>query len=504
MSTRCCTWPNSDQARNDPDRNSADADQQPGQPLGRDVEQRDEDAEEQQRRAEVALEDQDAEAGDPGDEDRPEVAGARQVDADDAAAGQRQHVALGHQVAGEEDDQQDLGELAGLEREAGEPDPDPRAVDGGADQRQQRQQQQHEAGEHGGVGEALQDAVVAHQDQHDDEQDDADGGPGQLGRRGRGRDVVAELLGAVGVGQVEPVDDGEPEAVDHGHGGQQHRVGVRGEPAQRQVGAAEEERQPAAVPEHAGGQRRRRGRGRPRRTRPSRSPARRPAGPARSSRLLRTRAVERALTSPSPQSVVDLGCRSRWWLGVGVGARASGSALGLAGAAGLGLADGRRRRARGRRRGGVAAVLGLLAQAGDDPLARRPGRRWRCRPRTCVALVGGQVGQRDVLRRGRASRCSAGRRPGTAPGRSRRSSPRRRRSTASATSGRRRVARRPRGRAAGHQQRSRAAARPPEWCVVEVVVLLRLVGRRTQRGGLAGRGVGRACVGRRPRRRRRP
>jgi hypothetical protein len=90
-----------------------------------------------------------------------------------------------------------LAELAGLEREAGEPDPDPRAVDGGADQRQQREQQQDQADEHRGVGEPLQDPVVAHEQQHDDEQDDADRGPGELRRGRRRRDVCAELLGAV-------------------------------------------------------------------------------------------------------------------------------------------------------------------------------------------------------------------------------------------------------------------------------------------------------------------
>ena len=157
-----------------------DADEQPGQPLGRDVEHRDEDAEEQQRRAEVAFEDEDTEARDPGDDHRAEVAAARQVDAGNPPARQGEHVALDHQVAREEDQQQDLRQLARLEREAGEPDPDPGAVDGAADERQQRQQEQSEAGQHGGVGEALQDPVVTDEQQHGDEQDHADGGPGQL------------------------------------------------------------------------------------------------------------------------------------------------------------------------------------------------------------------------------------------------------------------------------------------------------------------------------------
>ena len=62
-------------------------------------------------------------------QDRAQVAAAGQLDAGDAAAGQRQHVALVDQVGGEEDDQADLGELTGLDGEAGHPDPDLGAVD---------------------------------------------------------------------------------------------------------------------------------------------------------------------------------------------------------------------------------------------------------------------------------------------------------------------------------------------------------------------------------------
>ena len=62
------------------------ADQHPRQPLGRDVEHHDEDAEEEQRRAEVALADEDGEAGEPGEHDRAEVAATGELDAGEAAA----------------------------------------------------------------------------------------------------------------------------------------------------------------------------------------------------------------------------------------------------------------------------------------------------------------------------------------------------------------------------------------------------------------------------------
>ena len=58
-------------------------------PPGGDVEHRDEQAEEQQRGAEVLLEDQDADADQPGHQDRAEVAAARHVDAEHPACGRR-------------------------------------------------------------------------------------------------------------------------------------------------------------------------------------------------------------------------------------------------------------------------------------------------------------------------------------------------------------------------------------------------------------------------------
>ena len=129
---------------------------QPPGPLGGDVEHDQEEAEEQQAGAEVALEDEDAEADQPHREDRAEVAAARQVDEQDPAAGERERVAVQHEVAGERDHEQHLGDLAGLEAERAEADPDPGAVDGGAEPGDHRQQQQHDRGQAEGVGDPLQ------------------------------------------------------------------------------------------------------------------------------------------------------------------------------------------------------------------------------------------------------------------------------------------------------------------------------------------------------------
>ena len=109
------------------------------------------------------------------DQDRAEVAAARQVQAHEAAAGQREGVPLDHQVAGEEDRDDDLGELAGLDGpKPAMRDPDPA--------------RRNRAGKNTGrisrtsaptmrdVGVALQDAVVLEEDQHADEEGDAERG----------------------------------------------------------------------------------------------------------------------------------------------------------------------------------------------------------------------------------------------------------------------------------------------------------------------------------------
>ena len=57
-----------------------ESDEQPGRTLRGDVEHDQEDAEVEQARAEVVLAEQDQERDEPGEQDRPEVAGAREVD----------------------------------------------------------------------------------------------------------------------------------------------------------------------------------------------------------------------------------------------------------------------------------------------------------------------------------------------------------------------------------------------------------------------------------------
>ena len=224
-----------------PPTKSSAAEHQPAGPLGGDVEHDQEQAEEQQAGAEVLLEDQDPEADQPHDQDRAEVAAARQVDEQHPSSGEGEGVAVKDEVARERDHQQHLGDLAGLEAERADADPDPRAVHGLADARRHRQEQQHDRRQARGVGEPGEDAVVAQQDQRRDEQDDAEGHPDELLLR------VVVLAPDVLVGQVEPVDHGEAEAVERRDRREQDRVGVRRDQPDRDVGADDQDGQATAV-----------------------------------------------------------------------------------------------------------------------------------------------------------------------------------------------------------------------------------------------------------------
>ena len=251
------------------------ADDQPAGPLGGDVEHHQEQAEEQQAGAEVALEDQDAEADQPHHQDRAEVAAPRQVDAGHPPAGERQRVTVQHEVAGERDHQQHLGDLAGLEAERPDADPDLGAVDGVADAGDEGQQEQHDRGQPAGVGEAGQHPVVAQQHQRGDEEDHAERHPGQLLVR-----QAVRLERVVGVDQVEAVDDREAQAVERGHDRQQHRVGVRRHDPDHDVRGDRERGQAGAVADDVGRHLALRRRCRPRRRPRSRRPARARAGTA--------------------------------------------------------------------------------------------------------------------------------------------------------------------------------------------------------------------------------
>ena len=109
----------------------------------REIQHREEDPKEEERRAEVLLEDHDEHRDEPHADDRQEVRDRRHRDRPESAWRRRQDLAIFVEVRGEEDDEGDLHELPWLElREAGprlrprDANPDPGAVHLAADDRQ--------------------------------------------------------------------------------------------------------------------------------------------------------------------------------------------------------------------------------------------------------------------------------------------------------------------------------------------------------------------------------
>src|SRR5439155_11047238 len=100
----------------------------------RDVQHREEDAEVEKAAPKVARLEQHQDRKAPDQEQRSEV----------FQSPLRENLALLAQVGGEEDDQQNLRKLAGLELQRAETDPQSCAVDGPAEPGRERQQEQHD------------------------------------------------------------------------------------------------------------------------------------------------------------------------------------------------------------------------------------------------------------------------------------------------------------------------------------------------------------------------
>ena len=169
----------------------------------RDVEHREEDPVVEKRRAEVVRRDEHEHAAAPDDEQRPDVLEPRL----------RERLALLAQVGGEEDDQEDLRELARLELDRADAHPEPCAVDRRAEPGHARQEQQRDRRDPEQVLVVLELAVVAAQpEQREREEADADDDPEPL---------LERVVG------TEPVDLGHADRRQHTRHRQQVRVGVR-------------------------------------------------------------------------------------------------------------------------------------------------------------------------------------------------------------------------------------------------------------------------------------
>ncbi len=184
--------------------------------------QPDEQAEEQQGRPEVPLGHHHHDGDSPCRQQReqhpqPRAGQAQRPEAD--AVGQQ--LAPLDQVRREEDGQHDLRQLAGLESDGPEADPDPGAVDVATEPRDQREEQEDQARGQEGVAVAFEVAGPAHQHQRAEEGGHPHGGPDGLEG------------GEVG---VQPGDHRVAEAVEQQSHGQDDGIGVDGEPSHPQVG----------------------------------------------------------------------------------------------------------------------------------------------------------------------------------------------------------------------------------------------------------------------------
>ncbi len=189
---------------------------------GRRVEDREEDPVVEERAAEVVGREENEHRAAPDDEQRAPVLDAPL----------REHLPLLAEVRGEEDDERDLPELARLELQPAEVDPQAGAVHRLADAGQERHEQERDGAETEEVLVVLEQPVVAPQpDERGGEDGDADHHPEALLERVR---------------RPEPVDLGQPDGGQQPGDRQEVRVGVRhGEPGddvRREVEREEEDR----------------------------------------------------------------------------------------------------------------------------------------------------------------------------------------------------------------------------------------------------------------------
>ena len=161
---------------------SAHEQRQPGHRVqlaaGRDVDHRQEDAVQEQRRAHVVHHRDHAQRHARHRQQRPQVPGGRQAHPQDPAVRHRQQLPLLAQVAGQEDHQQQLCELARLHLHAAHPQPQLGAVDGRAHQHRDHQQRHRRHAQR--VLVRLQLAVVSDQQDQGQEPAQADHDPDRL------------------------------------------------------------------------------------------------------------------------------------------------------------------------------------------------------------------------------------------------------------------------------------------------------------------------------------
>ena len=149
------------------------------------------------------------------------MAGLGQVERADLPGAGGEQLAVGGEVAGEEDGQRKLGELARLEVDRPDVDPDARVADAEAEARHEREHQQHDPAEQ-------QQPLVAGQVRcplHDHEREHEHGDRNDAPRRLQPGQAV-----------VEAGDHDVAHAMEQGGEREHRRVGASGEPAHGEVG----------------------------------------------------------------------------------------------------------------------------------------------------------------------------------------------------------------------------------------------------------------------------
>ena len=172
---------------------------------------------------------------DPHEQQRAQVCARRGCSPENAARRDGEQLAVLGEVGGEEEHDEDLGDLAGLERQPREVYPQLRAVDLASDER--GQQQQDEAAHHERVLVARERLERRHRDERGHECCHADEQPHHL--------ACGELL-------IETRDHGQADAGQHEHDREQARVGVCREAAHCEVGDDEGEQQRAGYEQTRG------------------------------------------------------------------------------------------------------------------------------------------------------------------------------------------------------------------------------------------------------------
>jgi hypothetical protein len=161
------------------------ADDHEGEPRRGHVEQRQEAAEEHERRPQVADEHEHEHGGAPDHEQRPDV-----LEGEPAAEPAGHELPGVVEVAREEDDDRELGELGGLEGDGTDAHGEVRPVHRLAEHGQPRHEEQRDAGGRDRVAVALQHAEVAQEQHGRAEEPEADGEPLRLLARQVGLDAV--------------------------------------------------------------------------------------------------------------------------------------------------------------------------------------------------------------------------------------------------------------------------------------------------------------------------